>query len=298
MGMEELKELDARRKLAEYLDSILCWTKTHSVQVKPLQRLKTRDPLEIIHGHCSPQTISRAYKIKKTQGRKISKMMGNESSELCIGEIKVSQRFQRSKELRNSAALKVVPAQVHVSQIRAGCRSAWVFNSEIKLDNMSGSCITEHSTPFAAIFAFPRRKTIGRIATIMGASAIANVTVLVLFCSIAEGKLKLEQGLHGKERRALLSFRKELTDPSNRLCSWSAQGDCCQWAGVRCDNITHHAVELHLGNPYDSDDIDSYEMFKLGGKISPLLLKLDWISGLHSLEYLDMSGVDLSKEVQ
>ena len=52
------------------------------------------------------------------------------------------------------------------------------------------------------------------------------------------------------EKQALLRFKEDLTDPSNRLSSWNDDGDCCTWAGVVCSNFTGHVLELHLGNPY------------------------------------------------
>ncbi|KAK7844161.1 receptor-like protein eix2 [Quercus suber] len=42
------------------------------------------------------------------------------------------------------------------------------------------------------------------------------------------------------ERQALLNFKQHLIDPSNRLSSWTAHGDCCQWVGVVCHNLTAH----------------------------------------------------------
>ncbi|XP_059649660.1 receptor-like protein EIX1 isoform X2 [Cornus florida] len=89
-----------------------------------------------------------------------------------------------------------------------------------------------------------------------------------------------------EEKRALLSFKRGLTDPSNRLSSWSVdQENCCRWTGVRCNNVTGQVVELHLGNPYGdySNDFESYMTHQLGGKITPSLLELQ------SLSYLDLS---------
>lgn len=78
------------------------------------------------------------------------------------------------------------------------------------------------------------------------------------------------------EREALLKFKQDLKDPSNRLVSWNiSDGDCCKWAGVS-HNTTGHVLQLLLGNPY--------EMSKLGGKINPSLLEIK------HLNYLDLSG--------
>ncbi|KAF3969514.1 hypothetical protein CMV_006709 [Castanea mollissima] len=50
----------------------------------------------------------------------------------------------------------------------------------------------------------------------------------------------------GTERQALLNFKQDLIDPSNRLSSWTAHGDCCLWEGVVCHNLTAHVHQLHL----------------------------------------------------
>ena len=34
------------------------------------------------------------------------------------------------------------------------------------------------------------------------------------------------------ERHALLNFRQDLLDPSNRLAYWASDVDCCHWVGV------------------------------------------------------------------
>ncbi|MFQ6669620.1 hypothetical protein Gotur_034804 [Gossypium turneri] len=121
------------------------------------------------------------------------------------------------------------------------------------------------------------------------------------------------------EREALLKFKNDLTDPSNRLSSWVEGGDCCKWIGVVCHNSTGHVNQLHLAAPPLSSSA-------LGGKINPSLLELkhlnfldlsynsfssihipkffsnhheqkslQWVSGLSSLQHLDLSGADLSK---
>ncbi|KAJ9679437.1 hypothetical protein PVL29_021386 [Vitis rotundifolia] len=78
------------------------------------------------------------------------------------------------------------------------------------------------------------------------------------------------------EKHALLSFKHGLSDPGNRLSSWSAQKDCCAWNVVHCHNITGRVIKLDLKNNGNSN-------FSLGGKVSPVLLQLEF------LNYLDLS---------
>ncbi|XP_020414879.1 leucine-rich repeat receptor-like protein kinase PXC2 [Prunus persica] len=95
------------------------------------------------------------------------------------------------------------------------------------------------------------------------------------------------------ERQALLMFKQDIKDPSNKLLSRVGEGDCCNWTGVVCDNLTGHVRELHLGNYY-SDEYLNYSLHQenyLGGKVK----NLHWLSGLSSLQNLDLSRVDLSK---
>ncbi|XP_059658645.1 receptor-like protein EIX2 [Cornus florida] len=79
-----------------------------------------------------------------------------------------------------------------------------------------------------------------------------------------------------KEKRALLSFKQGLTDPTNWLSSWSTHQDCCQWTGVRCHNVTGRVIKLHL-SPYDPDIEHSSE---LRGNITTLLLELKFLRSL------------------
>ncbi|CAL5364063.1 unnamed protein product [Camellia sinensis] len=91
------------------------------------------------------------------------------------------------------------------------------------------------------------------------------------------------------ERQALLNFKHDLKDLSNRLSSWTGQ-ECCQWAGVVCDNSTGHVHEIHLRNPYGNygtrGEYQTYLRNMLGGKINPSLLDLK------NLRHLDLSRND------
>ncbi|XP_042403523.1 receptor-like protein 3 [Zingiber officinale] len=67
------------------------------------------------------------------------------------------------------------------------------------------------------------------------------------------------RGCSEVEQDALLAFKANVKDPSNRLASWSPRIDCCKWSGVVCrsskaSNATLfqgqlHVVELNLENP-------------------------------------------------
>jgi Leucine-rich repeat (LRR) protein len=102
------------------------------------------------------------------------------------------------------------------------------------------------------------------------------------------------------ERQALLRFKQHLQDPSNRLASWVGDGDCCQWVGVVCHNVTGHVHELHLRSfpPVRDDFVTDEEQYRaqygaymlsmFGGKINHSLLDLK------HLNYLDLSYNDFS----
>ncbi|KAK9994309.1 hypothetical protein SO802_024012 [Lithocarpus litseifolius] len=96
------------------------------------------------------------------------------------------------------------------------------------------------------------------------------------------------------ERLVLLNFKQDLIDPSNRLSSRTAHGDCCQWESVVCHNLTAHVQQLHLRTfpPIWEDfatsaeinaKIEAYERSMFGGKLNPSLLDLK------HLNYSDLS---------
>ncbi|KAH9651593.1 hypothetical protein KPL70_026807 [Citrus sinensis] len=97
------------------------------------------------------------------------------------------------------------------------------------------------------------------------------------------------------EREALLSFKQDLEDPSNRLATWIGDGDCCKWAGVICDNFTGHVLELHLGNPWEDDHgHQAKESSALVGKINPALLDFEHLIYLN-LSYNDFKGIQIPR---
>ncbi|KAI5337051.1 hypothetical protein L3X38_016320 [Prunus dulcis] len=112
-----------------------------------------------------------------------------------------------------------------------------------------------------------------RIVSVFRFPSIATITTI----SLCNGNLGVP--CEQNERQALLMFKQDIKDPSNKLLSRVGEGDCCNWTGVVCDNLTGHVRELHLGNYY-SDEYLNYSLYQenyLGGK------------------KLDLSRVDLSK---
>ena len=79
-----------------------------------------------------------------------------------------------------------------------------------------------------------------------------------------------------KDKQALLTLKRGLTDHGNVLSSWSDHKDCCIWDRVFCDKKTGRVTQLSL---YD---------LRLGGEISGSLLQLE------HLNYLDLSFNDFN----
>ncbi|KAK4557709.1 hypothetical protein RGQ29_007464 [Quercus rubra] len=79
-----------------------------------------------------------------------------------------------------------------------------------------------------------------------------------------------------RDKQALLTLKRGLTDHERVLSSWSDHKDCCIWDGVLCDEKIGRVSELHLNNS------------KLSGEISGSLLQLE------HLNYLDLSGNDFN----
>ncbi|KAL5802479.1 hypothetical protein ACOSQ4_030784 [Xanthoceras sorbifolium] len=129
------------------------------------------------------------------------------------------------------------------------------------------------------------------------------LSIATIYFSFCNGSTYV--GCTESERRALLSFKQDLIDPSNRLASWIGNGDCCNWAGVICHNVTGHVLQLQLRNPHqeyftsdysssDSSDTDyeAYMRSKLGGKINPSLLNLKHLKHL-DLSFNDFEGIQI-----
>ncbi|KDO52976.1 hypothetical protein CISIN_1g042359mg [Citrus sinensis] len=122
---------------------------------------------------------------------------------------------------------------------------------------------------------------------------LAIATISISFCNGSSYHV----GCLGSEKEALLSFKRDLKDPSNRLASWSGNGDCCAWAGVFCDNITGHVLHLDLRNPFNYHKESEYEAIRrtaLVGKINPSLLDLKHLSYL-DLSFNDFQGIQIPR---
>ncbi|KAK9209660.1 hypothetical protein WN944_002027 [Citrus x changshan-huyou] len=122
-------------------------------------------------------------------------------------------------------------------------------------------------------------------------SEVAALLFLKLLLAIATINISFCNGSSyvacmGSEREALLRFKQDLIDPSNRLASWIGdEEDCCTWAGVVCDNFTGHVRMLQLRN-------NPSQISMLGGKISPSLLNLKHLVYL-DLSFNDFGGIQI-----
>ncbi|KAK6232944.1 hypothetical protein SCA6_003017 [Theobroma cacao] len=86
----------------------------------------------------------------------------------------------------------------------------------------------------------------------------------ISFCEGKSNVLCIES-----ERQALLKFKHDLIDESNRLSSWveGDHEDCCKWVGVLCDNRTGLVNQLHLGLLDPDENAPAAVKFQIVGKI-------------------------------
>ncbi|XP_028755447.1 receptor-like protein EIX1 isoform X2 [Neltuma alba] len=112
---------------------------------------------------------------------------------------------------------------------------------------------------------------------------------------LPKGMFTLRGQCNEKDRHLLLNFKHTLVDPSTILSDWTRERDCCEWAGVRCDNTTGRVVELSLPcSPESSppDGCDDEKSHCLTGDLNLSLLQLEF------LNYLDLSNNDFQAIVQ
>ncbi|KAK9669746.1 hypothetical protein RND81_13G151700 [Saponaria officinalis] len=128
----------------------------------------------------------------------------------------------------------------------------------------------------------------------MGKSCMLVASVLLLIIHISVCR-------HGEEHKsanmirckrheldALLKFKKTVTkDPMSRLSSWVGE-DCCQWVGLRCDNVTNNVIKLILRDKPLNSDVCVSDNSLVFSEVSPALLELKY------LRHLDLSGNDFS----
>ena len=146
-----------------------------------------------------------------------------------------------------------------------------------------------------------------------GSSRIIAVTLTLLLCllpihppNFCTAHSDSEVRCIESERHALLNFKQHLTDPSNRLSTWAADEDCCDWDGVVCHNRTGHVLQLHLRSHYpvydrlaiDEDQWEAqYEAYlrsRFGGNINPSLFDLKHLIYL-DLSCNDFGGIQIPK---
>ncbi|XP_014511924.1 probable LRR receptor-like serine/threonine-protein kinase At4g36180 isoform X1 [Vigna radiata var. radiata] len=117
--------------------------------------------------------------------------------------------------------------------------------------------------------------------------------LLCFLCSITFNCVMCSLEIHCNEKdmNTLLHFKQGLIDPSGVLSSWFPKLDCCEWTGVKCDDITARVTELYLPCytnrpqlvPYGDKDDKSH---CLSGAFSLTLLELEF------LNYLNLSNND------
>ncbi|XP_054814176.1 leucine-rich repeat receptor-like serine/threonine-protein kinase SKM1 [Prosopis cineraria] len=102
------------------------------------------------------------------------------------------------------------------------------------------------------------------------------------------------------ERDALLTMKHYLSDPLNRLASWSPHGiNCSHWDFVVCSNITGHILELHLTTPPPfefKDEIMRHYGLVVRNFFGGLQIP-DFLGSMTSLKYLNLSHAEFGGRI-
>ncbi|MED6121356.1 hypothetical protein PIB30_029343 [Stylosanthes scabra] len=129
------------------------------------------------------------------------------------------------------------------------------------------------------------------------ATAVVLVLVVLLITQI-EGSY----GCLQPERHALLNFKTSLiavVDTETLLPSWEGDGDCCEWEGITCDNLTRHILTLDLNDPCSKSEAFTSESNKQleSQDCRPLAYAFEevsqYLSELQHLTYLDLYRVSI-----
>ncbi|XP_027362919.1 receptor-like protein EIX1 [Abrus precatorius] len=125
---------------------------------------------------------------------------------------------------------------------------------------------------------------------------LSNVkfVLLCLLCCICMFNFvtcSLKVQCNEKDMNTLLHFKQGVVDPSGLLSSWFPKLDCCEWKGVKCDNITGRVTDLNLPCPTNHPTVVVYgeiddKSHCLTGELSLSLLELEFLS------YLNLSNND------
>ncbi|KAL2324600.1 hypothetical protein Fmac_023658 [Flemingia macrophylla] len=128
---------------------------------------------------------------------------------------------------------------------------------------------------------------------------LSLLCTIIMFKSVTwSSKIHCNQ----KDMNTLLHFKQGVIDPSGMISSWFPKLDCCQWKGVKCDNITGRVTQLHLpchtNQPKFVDIGEKDDKSNcLTGKFSLTFLELEFLSYLNfsnndfkSMQYRSMSS--------
>ncbi|XP_074289806.1 receptor-like protein EIX2 [Silene latifolia] len=113
---------------------------------------------------------------------------------------------------------------------------------------------------------------------------VALVFLLMIYSSKSASLLKCKKN----EQDALIMIKNSFSkDPMNRLSSWVGD-DCCQWVGVKCDNVTGNVIKLNLRQNPSSNDVCFSESSMVSSGLSPAFIELKF------LRYLNLAGNDFN----